>query len=236
MSTVPKTSTLSIIIPCLNDGPALAVTLENLKDGDNLEIVVADGGSVDDSAAVGEAAGAKLVHAPRGRGQQLNAGAAAAGGGIFFFLHADTTPPPGFADIIRATLKRKGVAAGSFSLGLDINDWRARLICRGANLRSRIFSLPYGDQGIFLSRKTFNDINGFPEQEIMEDFEFIRRMKKQGRIIIRPERVASSGRRWQRLGFFRTTLINQMMIAGYLLGRSPASLARRYRKSLNSRE
>lgn len=233
-STTRKTSTISLIIPCLNDQEALGKTLSHLQGEEGIEVIVADGGSHDSSRKIAETAGAHVVDSPPGRGRQLNQGAAAAGGDILFFLHADTIPPAGFATLIRASLSDKGVAAGSFSLALDMDGRRARLVCLGTNLRSRLFSLPYGDQGFFISREIFNKINGFPEQELMEDYEFIRRAGKLGRIKILPEAVTSSARRWRRLGFLKTTLLNQMMVLGYLLGVSPASLARRYRRSLRS--
>ena len=231
MSTNPATSTLSVIIPCLDDGGRLGATLARVMSEPGVdEVVVADGGSRDHSARVAREAGAVLTVSRPGRGIQQNRGAGAASGGLFFFLHADALPPPGFPRIIRETLADQGVAAAAFSLGLDREGLRPRLVCGGANLRARLFSLPYGDQGIFLRREVFEAAGGFPEQEIMEDFELMRRLRGRGRIVIRPERVTASARRWQRLGYLRTTLVNQYMIAAYLLGAPPASLSRRYRR------
>ena len=104
------------------------------------------------------------------------------------------------------------------------------LIAAGANLRSRWFALPYGDQAIFLPARTFHNLGGYPLLPIMEDFALVRQLAKQGRIITLAERVTTSARRWQRLGLVRTTLINQAVVAGFLLGISPATLARWYRR------
>ncbi|NJM57975.1 MAG: glycosyltransferase, partial [Synechococcales cyanobacterium RU_4_20] len=92
-----------------------------------------------------------------------------------------------------------------------------------------LFQMPYGDQAIFLKASLFRSMGGFPELPIMEDFELIRRLKQKGRIAIAPAAVLTSSRRWQKLSVFRTTLINQLVIIGYLLGVSPARLAHWYR-------
>ncbi len=236
MWTGRPTSALSVIIPCLDDGEALARTLGHIMAEPGVdEVVVADGGSRDGGPQTAAAAGARVVTAPPGRGIQQNRGVEAAGGEFLFFLHADSIPPAGFAAIIRKTLADPDVAAGAFSLGLDRRGLGPWLVCGGANLRSRLFSLPYGDQGIFLRRQTLEAAGGFPEQEIMEDFELMRRLRRMGRVAIRPERMITSARRWQRLGYLRATVLNQYMIAAYLLGVSPASISRRYRRVSSSR-
>jgi hypothetical protein len=96
-------------------------------------------------------------------------------------------------------------------------------------VRSRLLSLPYGDQALFISKQAFIKAGGFADLPIMEDFEFIQRIGKLGRIAIAPAAVTTSGRRWQKLGVWQTTLINQLMIAGYYLGISPAKLSKFYR-------
>jgi rSAM/selenodomain-associated transferase 2 len=236
MSTGRKTSTLSVIIPCLNDGEALARTLERVTAAAGVdEVVVADGGSRDRSRETALAAGARVVVSRPGRGIQQNRGAEAARGDILFFLHADAIPPPGFPALVRETLADPEVAAGAFSLALDRPGRRAGIVCAGANLRARLLALPYGDQGLFFRRETFSRAGGFPEQEIMEDFELMRKVRRLGRVAVRPETVTASARRWEELGYLRTTLINQYMIVAYLLGARPASLSRRYRRVSRSR-
>ena len=103
-------------------------------------------------------------------------------------------------------------------------------ITRIANLRSRWLQLPYGDQGLFLPANLFFRLGGFPEQPIMEDFALVRKVRRYGRVITLPQTVLTSGRRWQHLGLWRTTSINQLMIFGYYFGVAPATLARIYRQ------
>lgn len=225
----PKTSTISVIIPTLNEAANLPATLLGLDAVDGVEIIVVDGGSSDATGTLAEAAGARLVAALPGRAGQQNAGAAVATGEILLFLHADTILPMGFAGAVRLCLAQPGVAAGAFRLGIDGEGWGLRLIEQLANRRSRWFEMPFGDQGLFLRRESFVAVGGFPEQEIMEDFELVRRLKKLGRVELLALAVRTSARRWQKLGVARTTLLNQLIIAGYFLGVAPARLAGWYR-------
>jgi rSAM/selenodomain-associated transferase 2 len=217
---------LSIIIPVLNEAQYLANTLVGLPS--EVEKIVVDGGSQDDSIAVAQAAQAIALSSPRGRAIQMNRGAAIATGDHLLFLHADTQLPQNFAQIIPAILEQPTVIAGAFELKIEADLPGIRVVEWGTNLRSRLFQLPYGDQGIFLKRKTFEAIGGFPEQPIMEDFELMQRLKQKGKIAIASEKVITAGRRWQKLGVLRTTWINQKIILAYWLGVSPAELRQWY--------
>ncbi len=220
---------ISVIIPALNEVKYIARTLQRVQQGARVEVIVVDGGSADDTVRESTAAGARVIVAQGGRARQMNTGAQRAAGEILFFLHADTVPPPGFAQAIRAALKEQQVAAGAFRLGIVGKSPGLRLVEHLANWRSRWMNLPYGDQGLFLWTYLFREMDGFPDMPIMEDFVMIRRLRRRGRIVTLPMPVATSGRRWQTLGIWRTILINQMMIAGYCLGVDPAILARWYR-------
>jgi rSAM/selenodomain-associated transferase 2 len=235
MSIVPKTSLISVVIPTLNEEASLAETLAQLRNIDGLEVIVADGGSKDRTIALAEETGAMVINSRPGRGPQQNSGAAAATGDILIFLHADTLLPDGFPAMIRNSLDLAGVAAGAFSLAIDLPGITIKFIEKMANWRSRWLQLPYGDQALFVKADTFQQAGGFPEIEIMEDFALLRILGKRGKIRILPATVVTSGRRWQKLGVLRTTLINQAMIIGYFLGRSPASLASWYRRSSRAR-
>ncbi|MFO7606821.1 MAG: TIGR04283 family arsenosugar biosynthesis glycosyltransferase [Desulfurivibrionaceae bacterium] len=235
MSTVPKTSKLSVIIPTLNEAGRLNAALESLRPGRDLEVIIADGGSSDATVAIAEKSGARVVTSRPGRAFQQNAGAAAAGGEILLFLHADTRLPADFAELSRACLSENGVAAGAFSLSIELAGPAIRFIEKMANLRSRLLQRPYGDQALFMTRRNFARIRGFPEIEIMEDFALVGKLRQLGRIKTLPAAAATSGRRWQKLGVVKTTLINQAIVIGYLLGRSPTSLASWYRISSSSR-
>jgi len=234
MLTDPKTLTISVIIPTLNEAVNLLTLLAEMDREDGVEVIVADGGSSDGTGELAKAAGVEVVFAPRGRAYQQNAGAAVATGEILLFLHVDTTLPDGFAAAVRACLAQPGVVAGAFRLGIAGEAKGLRLIERVANWRSRWLGLPYGDQALFIRRRSFAALGGFPEQEIMEDFALARRIKKLGKIELLELAVLTSGRRWQRLGIIRTTLINQLIILGYFLGIAPARLAGWYRGGLGS--
>jgi rSAM/selenodomain-associated transferase 2 len=160
----------------------------------------------------------------------MNAGAAVASGDILLFLHADTHLPTSFDTLVRQALQNAGTVAGAFELRIDAQLRGLRLVEKMVNMRSHFLSMPYGDQAIFLKAATFHDLGGFPDLPIMEDFELMLGLRRQGRITIVPAPVVTSGRRWQKLGVVKTTLINQLIIAGYFLGVPPAQLVRWYRR------
>ena len=221
---------ISIIIPVLNEAAIIQPTLLKLRDNPNVEVIVVDGGSRDNTIALAKQTGVKVISASgMGRASQMNAGAAIATGKILLFLHVDTQLPPNYGAIVQKTLKQQFVVAGAFELAIDGEEKSLRLVETLVKLRSRFLSLPYGDQAIFLSQKVFVDLGGFAELPIMEDFEFIQRLKHHGKIAIAPAAVLTSGRRWQKLGLFKTTAINQLIIIGYYLGISPLKLRNFYR-------
>jgi rSAM/selenodomain-associated transferase 2 len=223
-------SLISIIIPTLNEADHIQTTLRSLSNNADTEIIVVDGGSTDATRTLAAATGATVLSAPPGRARQQNIGAAAATGGILFFLHADTQVPPDYRDLIRRTLRLPGVSAGAFSLAAADRDPGLQAITRIANLRSRWLHLPYGDQGLFLEARLFFKLGSFPEQPIMEDFVFVRKLRNHGRLITLPQTVVTSNRRWQQLGVWQTTYINQLMIFGYYVRIAPTTLARLYRR------
>lgn len=221
--------TISVVIPALNEARQLPAVLDTIQLANPVEVIVVDGGSADGTADVAEARGGRVVRATPGRSHQLNCGAAAATGEILLFLHADTRLPEGFDHTIRQTLAQPGVVAGAFRLAIDGPGRGLRWVEWGVNLRSRLLQMPYGDQGIFLKAEVFHNLGGFPDLPMMEDFELVRRLRQVGRVAIAPSAVVTSDRRWRTLGILRTTLANQAMIAGYLLGVDPHKLARWYR-------
>jgi rSAM/selenodomain-associated transferase 2 len=225
---------ISIIIPVLNEAAIIQPILEKLQGNANLEIIVIDGGSRDNTAVIAQATGVKTITVSGGRSAQMNAGAKIAEGEILLFLHLDTNLPANFVDLITQTLKHPRVIAGAFELAIQGEAKSLRWIEIFVKLRSHLLSLPYGDQAIFITKQAFADIGGFPDLPIMEDFELIQRLKRQGKIAIAPGTVITSGRRWQKLGVWRTTFINQLIIAGYYLGVSPQKLSDFYR-SRNSK-
>jgi rSAM/selenodomain-associated transferase 2 len=224
---------ISIVIPTLNESANLATTIAKLRANaggfDDYEILVVDGGSGDDTVAIAQAQNATVIPTQPGRGQQLNAGAALAQGEILLFLHADTQLPKDWPAWVTQTLAQPSVVAGAFELAIAAPQLTLRWVEWGVNWRSRWGQMPYGDQGIFLTRQQFQAVGGFPDISIMEDFGLIKRLQKLGRIAIAPVSVTTSGRRWEQLGVVKTTLLNQVMILGFYCGVSPDRLRQWYR-------
>ena len=223
---------ISVIIPALNEqehvGRAIrsAMTAEDAK----VEVIVVDGHSSDETVKTAQSCGAKVLHAERGRARQMNAGAAAARGDVLLFLHADSQLPPNYIRHLRHTLSCPGTAAGAFRLEIDRANIGLRVVAEMANLRARAVGLPYGDQAIFLTRCMFDDIGGFPETPIMEDFGLVRRLRPLGHVRIANGLVRTSGRRWRRHGVWRVSLLNQLVVLAHLLGAHP-EFVRRWRES-----
>jgi len=222
--------TISIIIPVLNEATIIKQTLGQLTQYSEIEIIVVDGGSQDETVAIAKTSAKVITAIGKGRAGQMNAGANLAQSEILLFLHADTQLPANFIDLVTKTLQQHQTIAGAFELAIDGSEMALRWVEMLVKLRSHLLSLPYGDQGIFISKSAFIEAGGFADLPIMEDFEFIRRIKRKGRIAIAPAKVTTSDRRWQKLGVWQTTLINQLMIAGYYLGISPTKLSQFYRK------
>ncbi len=222
---------ISVIIPVFNEEAIIEKTLGQFPFNPELEIILVDGGSEDNTLELARSFPVKILTSPRkGRAFQMNWGAEQSVGEILLFLHADTILPPDFPERIQQTLCQSDVIAGAFELGIDGEDGRLRWVERMVKLRSRLLQLPYGDQGIFLKRRVFRAIDGFAPLPIMEDFDLIQRLKARGNIAIVPSPVITSARRWQKLGVVRTTLINQLIILGYYLKIPPQQLANLYKK------
>ena len=208
------------VAPVAADGEAMARCW--------VEVIVADGGSHDQTVPLAAAAGATVVATPLGRGSQQNVGARAAQGRILLFLHADTTLPEGFAANIRDALDQPGIVAGGFRFAIDATGWRFRFLEYCANWRGAWLGLPYGDQALFLPAARFQAMGGFKEIALLEDLELVRRLRKMGQIALLATPALTSPRRWQRLGLVRTTVINQLIVLGFFCGISPNRLARWY--------
>ncbi len=220
-------SKISIIIPALNEEKNIIPCLEATRDAKNVEHIVVDGGSADRTVEKALAWGARVLNSNAGRARQMNVGARVAGGEFLLFLHADTILPPGFDDRIRWVLSRPEIAAGAFAFQLDdASSFSLRLIQKATNVRSRLWQMPYGDQGIFLTAARFKEIGGYPDLPIMEDFELIRRLKKKGLIHTNALPAITSARRWQTLGVWKTTLLNYAIVIAFYAGVSPRIISR----------
>jgi len=220
--------TVSVVIPTLNEAEHLPRALKHVAAGEPTEIIVADGGSRDDTVRIAPSQGATVVSSPPNRARQMNAGAAVARGATLLFLHADTLLPATYRDAILIALREPDVVGGAFRFRITDPFPGRWLVESTTNLRSRLWRMPYGDQALFVRRWAFNELGGFPELPIMEDYEFVRRLRRLGRLALLNDAVITSGRRWKRLGFLRTTLINKLVIVGYRCGVPPVKLAALY--------
>ena len=213
---------LSAIVPTLNAGDGLAACLASLGDAD--EIIVADGGSTDTTLALARAAGATVVSSERGRGLQLAKGAAAVRGDAMLFVHADTRLSSGWrarADKHLAASQRPAC----FRLKLDDSAWQARLIERAVALRTSLAGLPYGDQGLLVTRTAYDAAGGFRPLVLMEDVDLIRRL---ARPVMLDGDAITSAERWRRDGWARRSLRNLACLSLWRLGVSPDRIARIY--------
>lgn len=220
---------ISVIIPTLNEERGIGRTLGALARQGDAEIIVADGGSID---ATKKLAGelARVVDAPKGRALQMNAGARAATGDILLFVHADSTLPDGAFEEIRRILRDPATVGGGFSLRFDDPAFPFRLIEGASNIRARRLGLIFGDQGIFVRRSVFERMGGFREMPLMEDWDFSRRLGKEGGVTVSGLKITTSSRRFRKDGVWRTVWRMQVIKILYLLGVSPQRLSRIYER------
>jgi rSAM/selenodomain-associated transferase 2/rSAM/selenodomain-associated transferase 1 len=223
----PLDDKITVIIPALNEEADIAKTIESAQSDNVHEIIVVDGGSNDATPTIARNCDATVIECRGGRASQMNEGARAAKTGILLFLHADTILPDSFDDDIVSTLNT-GAVCGAFNLGIDAPSRAFRVLEILVSFRSQVLQLPYGDQALFTRKGTFHAIDGFHNMRIMEDYDFVRRARKRGEIVITDSAVKTSPRRWEKLGILRTTMINQYMIAAYKWGVSPDRLAEIY--------
>jgi len=223
-----KTLNISIITPVLNEESQITSFLGTLPVIHGCEHILIDGGSTDRTRQLIRQYPVTLLSSAPGRGNQQNAGASAATYDTLLFLHCDTRLPENFRHHVQHTLEEPGTIAGAFSLTIDHPRRPYRLIEKAVNLRSRLLSLPYGDQALFMRKSVFMQAGGFPDQPVLDDLVLLRRLRQLGRITLAPASVTTSARRWQQLGILRTTLINQLMLVGMLAGISPRRLAMLY--------
>jgi rSAM/selenodomain-associated transferase 2 len=216
---------LTIIVPVLNEAAIIVAALRALAPlrARGAEIIVADGYSRDGTAQLAEPFADRIITVSRGRGAAMNAGAALGTGDALLFLHADTTLPDGADLLIDAALARR--SWGRFDLRIAGCHPFLAVVARMINWRSRLTGIATGDQAIFVSRKAFEAVGGFPDLPLMEDIAISRRLKRLCRPYCIGTPAVTSGRRWEHNGVLRTILLMWRLRLSYYLGVEPALLA-----------
>lgn len=238
---------VSILVPARNEATSLPWLLDDIRaltaeHGVTCDVIVADGGSTDGTVAVARDAGAVVVEGARGRGAQLRAAAEAATAPVLLALHADARLDAAARAALGARLRagidpreawvfRLRIAADAAAAGASIaRSVALRLVAFGANLRTRLFSLPYGDQGLLLTRDAYDRVGGYQSLPLFEDVTLVRALAAQGRIRVLPAAITVSARRWERDGVFARSLRNLRLLYRWSRGVSVEQLAREYER------
>ena len=218
-------------MPVLNEASGLGAALQALAPfmARGAQLIVADGGSSDDTAALARIAGATVIPAPRGRALQMNAGAQQASAGVLLFLHADTLLPEDADQLIARALADGSAVWGRFDVCIAGQSRMLRVVAALMNLRSRWSGMATGDQAMFMTRAAFDTVGGFPAQPLMEDIEISRRLGRLSRPACLRAKVLTSGRRWETRGVWRTVLLMWRLRFAYWRGAAPEHLAELYR-------
>jgi len=219
---------ISIVIPVLNEAEHLATKLQALQGlRDRCQLVLADGGSNDDSPVIAESLVDKVILGPRGRAKQMNAGAELADADVLLFLHADTRLPDDAVGLISQAIA-EGFHWGRFDVAFDNAKPIFKLIAFMMNQRSRLTGIMTGDQCLFVTRQAFSAVGGFPQIALMEDIAISSKLKKLGHPCCLKAKVLTSARRWQQHGIFKTILLMWRLRWAYFCGTDPDDLAMRY--------
>lgn len=223
---------ISVIIPTLNAAASLpkclGALIEGLGAGLIRELIVSDGGSTDETIRIAGEFGANVVTGDASRGAQLRRGGDAAKGNWLLILHADTILEPGWSHVVQTHLEGGPDMAAYFQLKFRARGMRPQLVAGWANLRSRLFGLPYGDQGLLVSRQLYTQVGGYPDHPLMEDVAIARALK--GHLTGLPICAVTSAARYQRRGWLRGGARNMWALAQYFAGADPVKLAAAYRR------
>ena len=222
---------LSVIIPARDEEETITEAVISAFEGGAAEVVVADGGSSDATMELARQAGAMAISDPSPRGRRLNLAAAATSGEILLFLHADSRLPENAANAIAIAID-DGACGGGFRIRFRENARRLELVAAMINLRSALTRAPWGDQAQWIRREIFEQMGGFLETSLMEDYELSLRMRRLGKTVLLRERVVTSGRRFLDRGILVTTATNWWIILRWRRGASAETLTKIYRRGL----
>lgn len=230
---------ISVVIPTLNAEHGLSTCLGSLVpglvDGVVRDVIVADGGSSDRTLEVADQAGVHVVTSEKGRGTQMTTGAKHAGGRWLLFLHGDTVLEPGWDVEVQSFIEkietgRRPGRAAAFQFALDDDGLMPRVLEFFVGVRANLLCLPYGDQGLLISRALFDEIGGYRELDVMEDVDIVRRLGCR-RVSVLRSRAITSARRYTQDGYMMRILRNQLCLVMYGLGFSNERIADVYRRS-----
>jgi len=238
VSVVARKPDISVVIPvwgeAANIGPLIS-HLRRIDGGGNCEIIVVDGDRDGGTISAISDPGVVTLTSPQGRSRQMNAGAARANGRGILFLHADTIPPDNAFELIAETLADPRFVGGAFRLFFDSDRVHYRVMSWFVTARSRLFRMPFGDQGIFCAAGYFRSVGGYADIPLLEDVEFSRRLRRlRGRLRILPAGVRTSCRRMEDEGVVRRVATNWLILVLYAIGVPPSRLARSYRYAPSS--
>ena len=219
---------VSIIVPTLNEELVLENTLTHIQQLSPHELIVSDGGSNDYTYRIADRFSHRVITGSAGRALQMNAGANEATGDLLLFLHADSRIEPESYRKMLEYMKNPKWIGGAFTLCIESGKWSLKLIALLANIRSKYFGVAYGDQGFFVRKEVFKDMNGFSPIPICEDLDFYYRLRKKGSVILLKEKAHTSPRRWTNEGIFFTTVRNFIVAVLFGLGFPPHILTKWY--------
>ncbi|MFI5015586.1 MAG: TIGR04283 family arsenosugar biosynthesis glycosyltransferase [Hyphomicrobiales bacterium] len=221
---------ISIVMPVLDEGADIVSALSALAPlrASGVEVVVADGGSADDTVAKARPLADLVITAPRGRAAQMNAGARQARGEVLVFLHADTRLPENADRVILDALERSGRIWGRFDVSLAGRPFMLHIVAFMMNLRSRLTGIATGDQAIFMRADAFRRVGAYPDIPLMEDIAISKALKRLGQPVAIAKRATASGRRFEAKGVWRLIFLMWRLRLAYWLGADPKNLARRY--------
>ena len=220
---------ISIIIPTFNEEKNIQSHLKYLKNlNGSFELIVVDGYSGDRTVELAKPI-TKVFFSERGRGRQMNVGAKEASGNVLWFVHADCYPHPDSFTAIQQSLENPEIVGGGFEYNLDHEGWMLRFSEFMSNRKNHLLQLVYGDMGIFVRHETFERIGGYKEIPLMEDMEFCKDLKTLGKIVILPQRINTSARRWMEEGIYKNMVRNWMLQIAWKWGASPEFLSKFYR-------